>query len=107
VYVGGVPLDFDDVHLTRLLDTCGKTSRVFRPKDPLTQLPSAFCFVTYQQGLCALRCKKLLHNYLIDPEEGMFLDVRSSQRETALLQSIENVSSECLLTAIRLLCYEL
>eukprot|EP01038_Epipyxis_sp_PR26KG_P008587 gene8587-11602_t len=69
LYIGNLPLDIEEVKLSQLLEACGKVTKWVRPIDPLnSSLPKSFGFVTYAQGICALRCYNIFNNISVEPQ---------------------------------------
>eukprot|EP01033_Poteriospumella_lacustris_P010613 gene10613-7554_t len=50
LFIGNVPLDVEDLKLLKVVECCGKVNKFVRPTDPVTQLPTNFAIVTYNQA---------------------------------------------------------
>lgn len=105
IFLGNVPLDLEDLKLLKIVECCGKIQKFVRPTDPVTQLPTNFALVTYNQGICALRAKNILDNMIIQPaviDPATSQETRSEQRfivklgtkETMSLASIQQTETE-------------
>eukprot|EP01033_Poteriospumella_lacustris_P010627 gene10627-7560_t len=105
LFIGNVPLDVEDLKLLKVVECCGKVNKFVRPTDPVTQLPTNFAIVTYNQAVCAMRAFTILNDFVIQKAcagDGAEQEERSEQRlcvktgtkETPAIQSIQQTEQE-------------